>query len=183
MAEPSDATRAPDAHIDSDHPAIVAFARGVAGELPPREAAVALFYAIRDRLRYSPRRIGLRPEDYRASEVLGRTPAEGHCIDKAVLLAAACRALGIPARLHSWDVRNHIGTRDLERRLGTDRLVFHTATEIWLGGRWVAATPAFNRELCLHLGVAPLEFDGEHDCVFQAYDGPGRFMEIGRAHV
>lgn len=156
----------------------MAFAEQVAGGLPEKEAAVALFYAVRDRLRYSPWRVGLRPEDYLASEVLLREPREGHCIDKAMLLAALCRARGIAARLHFWDVRNHLGTADFERRLGTDRLVFHGYTELWLGGRWVAATPAFNAELCARLGVAPLEFDGEHDCVFQAYDREaGRFME------
>lgn len=181
---PTEAHRAPNAFVDSDHPAIVAFAREIAGDLPPREAAVALYDVIRDLLRYNPWRVGLVPADYTASGVLLRERSEGaHCIDKANLLAAACRAVGIPSRLHFANVRNHIGTADLERKLGTDLLVFHGYTELWLGERWVAATPAFNRELCEHLGVAPLAFDGVHDSIFQEYDPVGgRFMEYIEDH-
>ena len=87
-------------------------------------------------------------------------------------------ARGIPARLHFANVRNHIGTEELERILGTDLLVFHGYTELFLEGRWVAATPAFNKELCEHLGVAPLEFDGREDSIFQQFDNAGgQFME------
>jgi len=67
---------------------------------------------------------------------------------------------------------------ELSRRLGTSLLVFHGYVELFLEGRWVAATPAFNKELCSHLGVAPLEFDGSEDSIFQQYDAVGgRFME------
>ncbi len=167
----------PNAFVDSDHPSIVAFARAHAGATP-RESAVALYYEVRDRLRYTPWRVHFRAEEYAASKVLAREVSEGgHCIDKALLLAAACRALGIPSRMHYADVRNHIGTASLEAKLGTDLLVFHGYVELFLGGRWVAATPAFNKELCAHLGVAPLEFDGEHDSIFQAYSGDDQFME------
>lgn len=178
------ATRRPNRFVDSDHPAIVAYARGIAGDLPPREAAVALFYAVRDGLRYNPWRVRLEPEAYVASDVLLRDPAEGgHCIDKANLLAACARAVGIPSRLHFADVRNHVGTARLEAHLGTDLLVYHGYTELFLGGRWVAATPAFNVELCRRLGVEPLAFDGVHDAVFQAYDREaGRFMEYVTDH-
>jgi transglutaminase-like putative cysteine protease len=181
---PPPETLAPNAFVDSDHPAIVAFAREHAGGLAPREAAVRLYYLVRDRLRYNPWNVHLEPEAYRASAVLARDPAlGGHCIDKALLLAALCRSLGIASRLHFANVRNHIGTADLERKLGTDLLVFHGYTELWLGGRWVAATPAFNVELCRYLGVAPLEFDGEHDSIFQQYDARGgRFMEYVQDH-
>jgi transglutaminase-like putative cysteine protease len=177
-------TLRPNAFVDSDHPAIVAYATAIGGGLPARAAAVALYSDVRDRLRYNPWRVGLQPADYTASGVLTRDPTEGaHCIDKANLLAAACRALGIPSRLHFANVRNHVGTAELERHLGTDLLVFHGYAELWLGGRWVAATPAFNRELCEHLGVAPLEFDGENDSIFQAFDSSGaRFMEYVEDH-
>ena len=181
MVDP--ATTRPDRHVDSDHPAVVAYARRHAADLPDKQAAVALYYAVRDDFRYNPWRVGLTPDDYRASAVLQRDPAEGHCIDKALLLAACARAVGIPARLHFANVRNHVGTARLEEKLGTDLLVFHGYTELFLGERWVAATPAFNRALCERLGVAPLEFDGEHDSIFQAYDREaGRFMEYVTDH-
>jgi transglutaminase-like putative cysteine protease len=177
------ATLAPNRFVDSDHPELVAFARSHAGPTP-RESAVQLYYEVRDRLRYNPWRVRFRAEDYTASGVLLRDPAEGgHCIDKALLLAGACRALGIPSRLHFANVRNHVGTARLEEKLGTDLLVFHGYTELYLDGSWVAATPAFNLELCQHLGVAPLEFDGRTDSIFQEYDrGGSRFMEYVEDH-
>lgn len=174
----------PNAFVDSDHPGVVAYARRHGGHLPPREAAVALYYAIRDGWRYNPWRVRFTPEAYRASQLLERSPDEGgHCIDKANLLAASARALGIPSRLHFANVRNHVGTASLEAQLGTDLLVFHGYAELHLEGRWVAATPAFNRALCLKLGVAPLEFDGREDSIFQEYDRiGGRFMEYVTDH-
>jgi transglutaminase-like putative cysteine protease len=97
-------------------------------------------------------------------------------------MAACARALGIPARLYFANVRNHIGTARLEKRLKTDLMVFHGYTELWLQGRWVATTPAFDRGLCAKLGVAPLAFDGVTDAIFQEFDGGRRFMEYVEDH-
>ena len=58
---------------------------GVTGRpgLSPREAAVRLFYVVRERLRYNPWRVRYTPADYTASGVVLRDPGEGgHCIDK-----------------------------------------------------------------------------------------------------
>ena len=175
---------APNRYVDSDHPAIVAFAQQTAGGLAPKPAAIALYRVVREHLRYNPWRVHFTRDAYLASEVLQRDPAEGgHCIDKALLLAAAGRAVGIPTRMHYANVRNHVGTAKLEEALGTDLLVFHGYTELHLGGRWVAATPAFNAALCARMGVAPLEFDGETDSIFQEYGrGGGKFMEYITDH-
>ncbi|MFT4625347.1 MAG: transglutaminase-like putative cysteine protease [Myxococcota bacterium] len=174
----------PDRHVDSDHPAVVAYAEEHANGLPPREAAVALYLAVRDGFRYNPYRLFFTPDAFTASGLLLRERSEGgHCIDKALLLAAAARAVGIPSRLHFANVRNHVGTSRLEAHLGTDLLVFHGYTGLFLAGQWVAATPAFNAGLCARLGVAPLEFDGTSDSIFQAYDAKdGRFMEYVTDH-
>lgn len=181
---PDPATLAPNLFVDSDHPAVVAFALEHGAGLSQRDAAIRLFYVVRERLRYNPWRVRYTREDYTASSVVLRDPAEGgHCIDKALLLAGACRALGIPSRLHFANVRNHIGTARLEEKLGTDLLVYHGYAELWLGERWVAATPAFNRALCEKLGVAPLDFDGEHDAIFQEFSHDDRrFMEYVDDH-
>jgi transglutaminase-like putative cysteine protease len=197
---PGPAFLASTAHVDADHPEVVAFAQAVGAGRSPREAAVRLHLVVRDLLRYSPWNVSLVPEGYQASEVLGRVdwrawlgeleaeegepPAKNtaHCIDKALLLAACARALGIPARLHFANVRNHIGTDKLEQRLKTDLMVFHGYTELWLDGRWVATTPAFDRRLCEKLGVAPLAFDGVHDAIFQEFDEGRRFMEYVEDH-
>lgn len=174
----------PSTFVDSTHPAVVAYAERHGQGQTGKAKAIALYYAIRDEFRYSPWDLETTREGFRASTVVQRDPQAGaHCIDKAVLLAATCRHAGIPSRLHFANVRNHIGTEELEKQLGTDLLVFHGYVELWLGGKWVAATPAFNRQLCDKLGVAPLEFDGENDSIFQAFDRKaGRFMEYVHDH-
>ena len=183
-ATPDRASCEPNRHLDADHPRIVALAAELGGDDPdPRAVAVRLFHAVRDRLRYNPWQVALTDEGYRASEIATRDVQRGgHCIDKAMLLAALARARGIPARLHFADVRNHIGTAKLERLLGTDRLVYHGYAELWLGQRWVAATPAFDAPLCHRLGVEPLSFDGERDAVFDHGAGGRRFMEYLEDH-
>jgi transglutaminase-like putative cysteine protease len=140
------------------------------------ERAVTLYYAVRDGFRYNPHTISMQPEDFRASVQVQRS--EGHCIDKATILAAAARAIGIPSRLGFANVTNHIGTEKLEKVLGTSVLVFHGFTELYLEGKWVKATPAFNAALCEKLNVEPLAFNGREDSVFQQFSRTGnRFME------
>ena len=166
--------------VDADHDAIREYALVHKGaDKNPVAQARRLYYAVRDGFYYNPWRVIVRPEEFKASSVLLRNRDEGaHCIDKANLMAACARVMGIASRLHFANVRNHIGTENLERQLGTDLLVFHGYVELFLQERWVAATPAFNIELCEHLNVAPLEFDGVHDSIFQEYDRGGpRFME------
>lgn len=165
--------------VDSDQPDIHAFIeKHTQAEQPAEEKIIRLYYAIRDGWRYNPYHVSSKKEAYRASNLLGRSyECGGHCIDKANLLAACARAIGLPSRLHFANVRNHIGTEKFEKLLGTNLMVFHGYVELWLHGRWVAATPAFNKELCEKLHVAPLEFDGTSDSIFQEYDRKGgQFM-------
>lgn len=180
MIEP--ATLAPTPFIDADHPAVIAYARAAAGgAADPRERAVRLYLAVRDDVYYDPYGLDLTVEGLRASTTLARR--RGWCVAKAILLAACARAEGIPARLAFADVRNHLNTAKLRAAMGTDVFAFHGNTELHLGGRWVKATPAFNRALCERFGVAPLEFDGIHDSVFQPFDGEGKeYMEYLRDH-
>lgn len=50
-----------------------------------------------------------------------------------------------------------------------------------LEGRWVKATPAFNRELCTRFRIKSLEFDGREDSIFHPYDTNNqRHMEYQR---
>jgi hypothetical protein len=168
-----EACRAPGKLVDSDAAVVVEFARRVVGEArDPPERARRLYLAVRDEIRYDPYRIGRRAEEHRASVALER--GWGYCVSKAALLAAGARSVGIPSRLGFADVRNHLTSDRLRRALGTDLMVFHGYTELHLGGRWVKATPAFNRELCEKVRIAPLEFDGEHDSLFQPLDLEGR---------
>jgi hypothetical protein len=67
--------------------------------------------------------------------------------------------------------------------LGSDTFVFHGFTEFYLEGRWVKATPAFNKELCRKARVTPLEFNGREDSLFQAYNEEKKlFMEYIADH-
>ena len=166
-------------YIDSDHPEVVAFARQKASGATRSEQAVALFYAVRDGFRYDPYRLDFSPEGMKASRVLAL--GHGWCVTKAALLAAACRAQGIPARLGFADVRNHLSTPRMRAMMQTDLYVWHGYTEILLEGAWRKATPAFNIGLCDKLGILPLDFDGVHDAVFHPFDGQGhQHMEYVR---
>lgn len=169
-------------YIDADHPAIRAFANEHAGDGPsPRARAVALYYAVRDGLRYDPYRIDMAPDGMRASAVL--QSGQGFCVTKAVVYAAVLRAAGIGARIGFADVRNHMSSPRLREAMGTDLFRYHGYTEVFLDGRWIKATPAFNRELCEKAGTLPLEFDGREDSVFHAFDASGnRHMEYVADH-
>jgi transglutaminase-like putative cysteine protease len=171
---------APTYFIDSDSPSIVRFAsdacRGVEGD---REKAIALYYAARDTIRYEAYKIEFSRPGLRASRPL--EDGYGFCISKAALLAAAARSQAIPARLGFADVRNHLMTEKLRKALGSDILIYHGYTELWIDGRWVKATPAFDSGLCERFGVIPLEFDGRTDSVFHAFNAEGsKHMEYVR---
>jgi transglutaminase-like putative cysteine protease len=163
--------------IDSDHPDMRAFVEEKIGDAKePVDKAIRLYYAVRDGIRYDPYYPFYRPEHYRASNVL--KGGRGFCIPKASLLCAAGRACGIPSRPGFANVRNHLATKQLLEFMGSDIFVFHAFTEYFLEGKWVKSTPAFNRELCERHGVAPLEFNGLEDSIFQPYNAEKRrFME------
>src|SRR4029450_13171185 len=94
----------PGALIDSDHPKIIDYARKLAGTGRDQEKTLRLYYAVRDGLRYDPYNTPMKREAYRASTTLAA--GHGYCVNKAGLMAALCRAVGIPARVGSADVRN-----------------------------------------------------------------------------
>ena len=165
-------TLAPAAMVDSDHPAVQAFAREHARGADDRARAVALYYAVRDGFRYDPYRCELTPEGMKASQVIAL--GAGWCVPKATLLAAVCRAAGIPARLGFADVKNHLSTERMRQEMQTDVFYWHGFTEIWLDGAWRKATPAFNLSLCERFGLHPLEFDGVNDSIYHPFDQSGR---------
>jgi len=162
----------PSRFVDSDAPEVRQFAkealRGLAPDASDREKAVRLFEAVRDGLRYDPYRASLDPEDYRASHIA--TQESGYCVPKAILLAAALRAAGIPAALGFADVRNHLNTEKLLELMGSDVFIYHGYVQLWIGEESYKVTPAFNMALCERFGVKPLVFDGYSDALFHEYD-------------
>ena len=167
------ASREPTFFIDSNSPRVERFARESVGEATTAvDKAVRLFYAVRDGIVYSPYGISFGREDYRASRILEK--GSGFCVSKAIVLAAAARSVGIPARLGYADVHNHLNTPRLREMMGTDVFVYHGYTELFLDGRWIKATPTFNESLCKKFGVRSLEFDGRSDALLQESDVAGR---------
>ena len=162
----------PGRFVDSAHPAVIDFARQHARGAGERERAVALYYAVRDTIRYNPFQNFMADDAYRASACLERSL--GWCVSKAALLAGAARALGIPARVGFADVKNHLTTPELTAKMGTDLFVYHGYSELHLDGRWIKATPAFNLSLCKRFRVKPLEFDGREDSIFHPFDEDDR---------
>jgi transglutaminase-like putative cysteine protease len=160
--------------IDCDNSDIQEFAHAIVVDAGGDQVdrSVALYLAVRDRILYDPYVDLTDPANYRASSVLAHGRA--FCIGKAALLAACARAVGIPARVGYADVRNHMTSPRLYELTKSDVFLWHSYTDLKVEGTWVKATPAFNAELCRRVGLAPLEFDGRNDSLFQAYDRAGQ---------
>jgi len=166
--------------IDSDHESVLSFAHRCAGRSSnPAGQAINLYYAVRDTIRYNPYLFSLSATDLKASSTLARK--ESWCVPKATLLAACCRVMGIPARVGFADVRNHLSTKRLREQMKTDVFAWHGYTTIYLHGKWVKATPAFNIQLCEKFGLKPLTFDGFKDSLYHPFDLSGnKHMEYIR---
>ena len=168
--------------IDSDHPEVIAYAERVtAGLSTAREKAVALYYAVRDLVMYDMMVEHFSREVFKASHCLHAKRT--FCIPKAVLLAACARAVGIPSRLGFADVTNHLATPKMLEMLGGDYFAFHGYTDLYIDGKWVKATPAFNERLCRFFKIKPLDFDGRSDSIFHEFSADGKkHMEYIHSH-
>jgi len=137
------------------------------------EKARSLFYFVRDRIKYNPYVPRHLPEHFRASHTLAR--GEGFCIQKAALLIALSRAVEIPARFHFVILRNHLLPEKMSELLVSNVIPDHGYAEFHLDGKWVAATPAFDLEMCQKYGIIPVEFDGKNDAKFHSHTQDGKF--------
>ena len=186
MKQPDEKYLLPTFVINCDHNLIIDYAKKTIksngnGTGDPVEMAVKLYYEVRDGIWYDPYSPFYLPEHYRASEVLKK--GRGYCVAKATLPCALGRACGIPSRIGFATVRNHLATRQLIEYIGSDRFVYHGYTEFLLDGKWVKATPAFNKALCERHQVPPLEFNGREDSIFQPFNSEKkRFMEYLEDH-
>ncbi len=105
--------------VDSAAPEIVRFARAVVGEATDPTGEVLLMEkAVHDAIEV----VDLKTVFATASQTLAHR--SGDCTEHAILLAACCRARGIPARLVAGIVPYR------------DRMGFHLWTEVYLGS-WV----------------------------------------------
>lgn len=177
MSEELQPYLAPTWFVQSDAPQIVSLAEEIVGPATDDvDRACRLFYAVRDGIRYDAYDIRVTRESLRATHVL--ESGRSWCVPKSVLLAALCRAVGLPCRLCYANVRNHMATKKLLDHIGTDIFYYHGFNEIYLRSRWVKATVSFNRTLCEKARLAPLDFDGVHDSIYHPFDLAGRrYME------
>ncbi|MGB3210106.1 MAG: transglutaminase-like domain-containing protein [Desulforhopalus sp.] len=168
--------------LDYNTEAVSDFATTVcSGRTTALEKATALYYAVRDRIRYDPYDLEYSPTAMKASSVLQKQ--SGYCVSKAVLLTAVARHQQIPSRLGFADVTNHLSTAKLRELMGTDLFIYHGYTEMFLNEKWVKATPAFNLSLCTRFNVRPLDFNGTEDSIFHESNTLGqKHMEYVRDH-
>ncbi len=163
----------PSLTIDSDNESIRQKSADLtAGKETTEDKAISLFYWVRDDIKYDP----LVPleifEDYRASKTLKR--GEGFCVEKAAVLAALARAVGIPARLHYADIRNYLVSERLRQVMGTNLFSYHGYTELYIGGKWTKATPAFDLKMCQANRIIAVDFDGKNDAIFHSHNPDGK---------
>lgn len=157
--------------IESEHPAVKAFVEEHLKGEDELSKVLSLYYAVRDGIFYDPFTADLGESGFKASHLL--EVKRGWCVPKAILLAACCRSINVPARLGFADVTNHLSTEKMRQAMETDVFYWHGYTSIYLQGKWVKATPAFNIELCAKFGLKPLEFNGVDDSLYHEFDEAG----------
>jgi len=158
--------------LDFDHEIIQNFVTDNTSTHHSKEQkAIELYYAIRDLLRYDPYTYRLEKESFIASNVI--KSGRNWCVPKAIAYAACCRAINVPTLLGFADVRNHLSTERMRKQMKTDIFHWHGYVSVFLHGKWVKVTPAFNIELCEKFGLKPLEFDGKNDSLYHPFDIQG----------
>ena len=136
------------------------------------EKAKSLFYFVRDEIKYNPYLPRYLPEHFQASNTLAG--GQGYCVQKAVLLAALARAVGIPARLGFAEIRNNLLSQKMAKWKGSNVFPHHGYAVLYIEGKWVKATPAFDLQMCQQNRFIPVEFDGENDALLPSYNQDGK---------
>jgi len=160
--------------IDCDDDSIKAKALEVTrGLKTDKEKAVALFYFVRDKIKHNAYVPLYDPNRYKASSTLKE--GNGMCQNKAILLAALARAVGIPARLGFVDVEDYQLSESFKQMIGgVNVMPFHGFAELYVDGRWVHASPAYDLATCKKKGFVPVEFDGVNDAKDSEYTVAGQ---------
>lgn len=159
---------APARFVDSGHPAIVNRAKELtAGCSTAEDKARRLFEFVRDTYTTD------ECPSFAASEVL--KCGGNSCRQRSILLAALCRAAGIPARLHLQRVTLK-GWRHEDGTI-SDYVFAHGITGIHLRGRWLLYETVGNREKWriwtqdeARMSEMPVQFSADRDCLFRADD-------------
>lgn len=139
-----------------------------------KQKAIALFYWVRDNIRYNQFGFYMIPANFKASVTLRRK--NGFCVSKAVLLSSMARAVGIPAKIHLADIINHKIPQKIIDWMKTDVFFFHGYSELYLKEKWVKATPVFDKRTSQKGGYPLVEFDGEDDALLSSHDSEGNLF-------
>ncbi len=151
------------------------------GQEDPADRARSLFYFVRDQIKYNMYVPFHLLEHYKASTILQK--GEGYCVQKAVLMAALARAIDIPARLGFADIMNHLLPKKFLEIYGTNLLVYHGFTELYLSDIWIRVTPIFDADMCRRHRIIPVDFDGKTDARFHQVNEDGKLhIEYVRYH-
>ena len=161
--------------LDYNNPVYDTFLSDLDLNCSKKEIAITLYYKVRDSFLYDPYHLNITREGLRGSNVLSKKRA--WCVEKAIVLAAVSRKVGIPSRLGYAIVTNHIGVDKLKEYLKRPEIVFHGYVEMFLENKWVKCTPSFDERVCKISRVTPLKWDGENDSMFQEYEEDKKFME------
>jgi len=159
--------------IDRDNPSVAAKAKALTdGPATELERAVALYYFVRDGIKHNAYAPLYDAERYKASAVL--EAGNGFCQQKSVLLVALARAVGIPARLGYVDVHDHLLSESFKAMIGGINVFpFHGYAELYVNGRWLHVSPAYDLETCTRKRFVPVDFDGAGDAKDSPYDLDG----------
>jgi hypothetical protein len=144
---PTSDDRGPNNLIQSDNPKIVTMAQSIAPEVTDTwQVATRLAEAVKRHIR----RPSYSQAFASAADVVEH--AEGDCTEHAVLLAALCRARGIPARVA-------IGLVYISAAQGFG---YHMWNEVWIDGGWVGLDSTLERPAigAAHLKLAHSSLQG-----------------------
>jgi hypothetical protein len=161
---------------DKYHPAIQAKAdeltRGTASE---REAALNIFYFVRDGILFGADRYTAKASDTLRYGL-------GFCIPKANLQIALLRATGIPARYHQVTVKKDVLkgiVADFGYNLLPHGIPYHPWCECFLAGRWIICEVLFDKALyenVVSMGILSkvqlptIDWDGDSDlCIVESW--------------
>ena len=158
----------PGVNIDSNHPRIIQKAKELTeGWSTDAEKAKALYEYVRDSYNDNP------SDSFKASDVLEY--GGNNCIRRSTLLAALCRAAGIPARLHMQEFT----MIDYKMPNGEvkDLRSPHVITGIYLDGTWRLYDATGNEKKWVGFNrdekaasEMPLPFHPDRDCLFPSND-------------
>lgn len=163
--------------IDCDTEAIKDKAKELTkGLKSDKEKAITLYYFVRDEIKHNAYAPLYDINRYKASVTLKER--NGFCQQKAILLIALARSIGMPARLGFVDVYDHRLSESFKQMIGgVNKFPFHGFAELYVNGKWLHVSPAYDLATCKRKGFIPVEFDGEHD----AKDSPRNVK--GEPHI